>query len=538
MSQGRLRVDDLSVNGSGDSVLGRVNAGFLTLDGGALQYSGSTASSPMPITLSAVGGAVEVSNAATTLTLTGAIGPVAGSAAGPLNKTGPGVLILNNLANTYAGGITVSGGRLDVSDDAQLGIASPTVNPAGTLRYTATLDTARTFNLNGGTLEAPIGVTLTLNGATVNGGFLRGAGTFVLTGGTALNGVTTLNSTTLNQTGPVAVTNFTNGGTFTITGGQTLTWNGGANTTTGRLTVNGTANVTDFASSGQLTIHGGGTLNNSGTPLVLGGGSRTTINPSGTLATAPFTSIELNGGLLVNNGTISGITDVNYGSLAKGTGVYGVVNVGQGGVYAPGNSPGIVTAAAVHFDNTPVTSGAPVLQIELAGIAPGTQYDQLHVTGQLSLGGTLEVSLVDGFAPAAGNTFDILDWGTLSGTFATLHLPTLAAGLSWDASKLYATGILSVLPALAADFDGDGDVDSGDLTKWKAGFGVASGRDPHAGRRQRRWHCRRRRLSHLAAATGQPRRRCGTIGRHCPRAGQRPSPGTGRVFRRHSPATG
>ena len=111
---------------------------------------------------------------------------------------------------------------------------------------------------------------------------------------------------------------------------------------------------------------------------MLGGGSRTTINPSGTLAVAAGTTIELNGGLLVNNGTISGTTDVNYGSLAKGTGVYGIVNVGQGGTYAPGNSPGIVTAAAVKFDNTPVISGAPVLQIELAGTTLGTQYDQLR----------------------------------------------------------------------------------------------------------------------------------------------------------------
>ena len=242
---------------------------------------------------------------------------------------------------------------------------------------------------------------LTLNTAVVNGGFLRGVGGFVLTNGTALNGVTSLSSATLEVSGPVAVTNFSNGGTFTIIANQTLAWNGGANTTTGRMTVTGTANVSDFASDGLLTIQGGGTLNNSGTPLVLGGGSRTTINPSGMLTTAPFTSIELNGGLLVNNGTISGITDVNYGSLAKGTGVYGVVNVAQGGVYAPGNSPGIVTAAEVHFDSTPITSGARRSRSSWPATTLGTQYDQLHVTGQLSLGGTLAVSLAGNFTPAA-----------------------------------------------------------------------------------------------------------------------------------------
>ena len=142
-----------------------------------------------------------------------------------------------------------------------------------------------------------------------------------------------------------------------------------------------------------------------------------------------------------------------------------MVNVDQGGIYAPGNSPGIVTAAAVNFDHTSVNSGAPVLQIELAGTAPGTQYDQLHVTGQLSLGGTLQVSLLNAFAPAAGNTFDILDWGTLSGTFAALHLPTLTDSLSWNTSQLYTSGVLSVANASIppGDFNRDGHVNAADL---------------------------------------------------------------------------
>src|SRR5205807_3416511 len=99
-------------------------------------------------TVSPAGGAVEVSNAATTLTLTG---PIVSS--GPLNKTGPGVLVLNNLANTYLGGIIVSGGRLDVGADAQLGAANPTVNPFGTLRYAADASTARTFTLFNGSMD-------------------------------------------------------------------------------------------------------------------------------------------------------------------------------------------------------------------------------------------------------------------------------------------------------------------------------------------------------------------------------------------------
>lgn len=469
VSQGRLRADDLTVNGV-SSVLGQVRPSFLTLDGGALQYTGATAATTMPIILSASGGVVDVANAATTLTLTGAIGPAASAAAGPLTKSGPGVLVLNNMANTYPGGVAVSGGRLEVSDDAQLGAANPTVNALGTLSYTADATTARTFTLNAGVLEAPAGVTLALNGAAIGGGFLRGAGAFVLTNGTALNGVTTLNSTTLLQTGPVAVSNFSNGGNFTVAAGQTLSWNGGANTTTGRLTVTGAANVSDFASEGQLTIPGGGMVSNSGSPLVLGGGSRTTIDPSGTLATAIGTSIELNGGLLVNNGTISGTTDVNYGSLAKGTGVYGVVNVGQGGAYAPGNSPGIVTAAAVNFDNAPVISGAPVLQIELAGTTLGTQYDQLAVTGQASLGGTLALLPLNGFVPVSGDKFVVMTYANRSGTFSSVTGTTPAPGLTY--SEVYLPTSLVVLTTTTGDktwgVDSDGNASSG--ANWIGGI--------------------------------------------------------------------
>jgi hypothetical protein len=189
------------------------------------------------------------------------------------------------------------------------------------------------------------------------------------------------------------------------------------------------------------------------------------------------TTIELNGGLLVNNGIITGTTDVNYGSLAKGIGTYGVVNVGQGGVYAPGNSPGIVTASAVNFDSTPVSSGAATLQIELAGTTPGSEYDQLHVTGQLSLGGLLQVVLLPGFTPAINNRFDIMDWGTLSGKFGSMSLPTLSAGLSWSTLQLYSTGELQVASTtlLPGDFNRDQHVNAADIFAMEQALGDLQG---------------------------------------------------------------
>ena len=76
------------------------------------------------------------------------------------------------------------------------------------------------------------------------------------------------------------------------------------------------------------------------------------------------------------------------------------------------------------------------LQIELEGTTPGVEYaDQLLISGNASLDGTLDVSLTGGFTPGAGNTFHILSFTGLTGKFATLDLPTLAGGLSWNTAS-------------------------------------------------------------------------------------------------------
>ena len=54
------------------------------------------------------------------------------------------------------------------------------------------------------------------------------------------------------------------------------------------------------------------------------------------------------------------------------------------------------------------------------------------------------------------------------------ELARIASGRRWDVSQLYTTGVLSVLPAFAADFDEDTDVDAMDLTRWKTGFGLST----------------------------------------------------------------
>jgi hypothetical protein len=107
--------------------------------------------------------------------------------------------------------------------------------------------------------------------------------------------------------------------------------------------------------------------------------------------------------------------------------------------------------------------------MELGGSTVGTGYDKIHVDGQLSVGGVLSVSLINGFAPAAWTTFDLLDWGSLAGTFSSISLPTLSVG-QWDTSKLYADGTISV--TLPGDFNHNGAVDAADYVLLRKGLGT------------------------------------------------------------------
>src|SRR5262249_17317990 len=66
--------------------------------------------------------------------------------------------------------------------------------------------------------------------------------------------------------------------------------------------------------------------------------------------------------------------------------------------------------------------------------------DQFNVTGTASLGGTLALTLLNGFAPVAGNSFAIFTYASRTGTFATFTAPTLGGGLvfssAYDATNL------------------------------------------------------------------------------------------------------
>ena len=349
---GTLVLSGNNSNGGGIQIVGgtlRIGAsanlgvqGDLAISGGALSVSSTFA---LPSFLRIVLGPTNNSGLGTldvpggqTLTVAGPVVSAVGGAGG-LIKTGAGTLLLTNPANSYSDGTTVQQGVLQISTDAFLGAATGpiSIGPLGTLAYMNTTSTSRTLTSNGGSLMIAAGQTLIFDGAAVGGGFLS-TGNFVLSGGATLSGVTTLPSTTINQSGPATLTNFTLGGSLTNATGQLLNWNGGLNQSSGIVTINGTTNVSDFTHNGSLNIPAGGLLNNVGSSnLVFGGGSTTFVgsvaNPGGKIDLGGQQLI-VRGGLLVTNagsfgsgnGVRNGTTVADHGALVKGTGPYQAVH--------------------------------------------------------------------------------------------------------------------------------------------------------------------------------------------------------------------
>jgi hypothetical protein len=148
-------------------------------------------------------------------------------------------------------------------------------------------------------------------------------------------------------------------------------------------------------------------------------------------------------GALVAKGTISGTGKVNASHV--------IIK----GVVSPGNSPG-----CIEFNGDVTFSPSGTLLSEIGGLTPCEEYDQITVDGALDINNaTLEVVLINSFVPAVGDRFDILNWGSLTGSFGNIDISgaTLPAPLVWDTSQLYVSGELVVNVQSIAD---------GDLAPW------------------------------------------------------------------------
>jgi T5SS/PEP-CTERM-associated repeat protein len=326
-------------------------------------------------------------------------------------------------------------------------------------------------NSGNGTLLITDGGSLTSSGTAIGEGFAA-SGTATVTGsGSTWNDLSTI----VGTTGPGALA-IQNGGTMT----------------SGSALIRGLNN-----GSGQVLVAGAGSTWNVTTgPLTMGlpeGGFTTgptslTINPGGTVNVAHNIDLDTNSTLKLQGGTLSaaeiGLNGLQFNGQFKWTagtlhvGIFRKSLVNEGGTLAPGHSAGTTT-----IDGNYTQEAAGAMQIEIGGTMANTQYDVVDISGFATLGGELQLSLINGFLPTALQTFTVIYSSGITGAFSNVangqrigvadgsgsFVVNYGTGSAFDSTQVTLSGFQAV--ALPGDYNHNGIVDAADYTVWRDSLG-------------------------------------------------------------------
>ncbi|MGH9397504.1 MAG: PEP-CTERM sorting domain-containing protein, partial [Terriglobia bacterium] len=278
-----------------------------------------------------------------------------------------------NSANNFTDGSpTDSGNNTLRADGGTVNIGSPT--------------TSASLNVNSSFLGAVFGGVVNVYGNLTNtdGAVETGTGFGTDPGGNVLN-VTGNYVNTTSGSGPSGATLLLDTKNDSVTVG-------------GNFSNNGTVSVgscdlsTGACSSGMsLTVHGSAGFTQTAGDTIVGG-----------TLTAP--TVNINGGQLMGTGTIVG--NVTNGGTAAG----GIIPTL---FYGSTTAPGTLSITG----NYTQTSGGTLDEL-ISGTAAG-QFSVINATGSMTLGGALDVSTLNGFTFANGQSFDILNFTGRSGEFGT-----------------------------------------------------------------------------------------------------------------------
>lgn len=315
-------------------------------------------------------------------------------------------------------GITASSATTTVNIPSALDIvtAPATLDGSGTINISGGISGAGDLNKNGVGLLTLSGVN-SYTGAT----FVSG-GTLIVTNGSGLG--TTAGSTTVQSGASLAIVS-------TSPSGENIVLNGTGQTSAGYEALSIDAGTGTMNLTGRITLNSSDVTIGSRSSLLISGfmdgsGGFTFVDRSGTgngvltlTSVGTYTgSTIISGPVTIDGNQSSSPVIVPSGATLKGRGTVGAITVQSGGHVAPGNSPGCMSSGNASFVN------GSSFDVELGGNTVCTQYDQLNVTGTVDLGGaTLNLALVNGFAPVIGNSFTIINndlADAVTGTFAGL----------------------------------------------------------------------------------------------------------------------
>jgi T5SS/PEP-CTERM-associated repeat protein len=139
-------------------------------------------------------------------------------------------------------------------------------------------------------------------------------------------------------------------------------------------------------------------------------------------------------------------------------------DVFNAGLVAPGTSPGTLS---IDGDYEQLSAGT--LAIELGPAS----FNQLQITGAATLSGTLEVTVLDGFAPSGEQFLPILTATVVNNPpFVTELLPTIP-GVTFDVLYNATAVVLHITaPLLTGDYNQNGAVDAADFVVWRENEGT------------------------------------------------------------------
>ncbi|MDJ0836227.1 MAG: Calx-beta domain-containing protein [Acidobacteriota bacterium] len=182
-------------------------------------------------------------------------------------------------------------------------------------------------------------------------------------------------------------------------------------------------NVTYRTYDGQTGALSGYRVQQEGAMLLLTGGERVAIGVGGVINTA---SMSLNtGGSLIMNG---GVLDHQNAGVINGSGTIDATAATfySDGILVPGFSPGgIDILGDVTFGST------SLIMMEIAGLSPGAEHDQINITGTAALGGQLDVDTIDGFIGSPGESVNLINFGSRSDDFTGVTLPSPRNGIGY-----------------------------------------------------------------------------------------------------------
>lgn len=405
-----------------------------------------------------------------------------GAASGGVTKTGTGTLTLSGV-NTYSGPVAVEEGILNTADWTNKGVAGAlgsSVLPitlggagtTGTLRYAGPAflpDNGKkglVVNPGGGKIVLAMGPDRNsyahLNGSEITGtGGLTiqtGGARFIIIESAAYTGPTVV------EDGSELQTNYSGAGDGTPFGAGL---NGlgssvfvGAGSALTFYSYNAQAGPVAIGSlSGSGTVRGEGSgihtfkVGGNGTNSVFSGVIADSFNapaPSALIKVGTGTltlsgantytgTTEILGGTLLVDGSISGSSlNVISGTLGGTNGTVGATIVNATGILSPGASIG-----TLNFNSTLALLGSSEFEIHKSGMTLSSDF--ANVVGLLTLGGDLNVTATgDSLVP--GDSFDLFDAGSVTGSFTSIDLPPLQPGYAWDDSNLESDGVITVVP--------------------------------------------------------------------------------------------